>query len=265
MILPHNYWYFANALSDQTCESILELGLETMHNARRDYGDTAINGVTGDWKHKQSLGTKTNTTTIDNSTVEDIIKSGNSLDNMHVRDSNVAWLNETWLYNMIWPYVHEANKLSGWNFEWDFTEELQFTKYGVNQFYGWHADSGADKYELFDPTIHKLKLNEDGTPLLTSDGSVIPEASHLISNPSKVGKIRKLSVTISLSDPATYEGGNLKFDLGPHRGDRYHECAEIRPRGSIIVFPSHVYHQVTPVTKGTRYSLVAWNLGYPFK
>jgi predicted 2-oxoglutarate/Fe(II)-dependent dioxygenase YbiX len=65
--------------------------------------------------------------------------------------------------------------------------------------------------------------------------------------------------------PGIDEGGNLKFDLGPHRGDRYHECAEIRPRGSIIVFPSHVYHQVTPVTKGTRYSLVAWNLGYPFK
>jgi predicted 2-oxoglutarate/Fe(II)-dependent dioxygenase YbiX len=118
---------------------------------------------------------------------------------------------------------------------------------------------------LFDPTIHKFKLNEDGTPLLAGDGSFVPEAAHLIDNPLKAGKIRKLSVTISLSDPATYEGGNLKFDLGPHREDRYHECAEIRPRGSIIVFPSHVYHQVTPVTKGTRYSLVAWNLGYPFK
>ena len=34
---------------------------------------------------------------------------------------------------------------------------------------------------------------------------------------------------------------------------------------SVIVFPSHVYHQVTPVTKGTRYSLVGWNLGYPFR
>ena len=40
---------------------------------------------------------------------------------------------------------------------------------------------------------------------------------------------------------------------------------EIRPRGSIIVFPSFVWHRVTPVTKGTRYSLVVWSLGYPFK
>jgi predicted 2-oxoglutarate/Fe(II)-dependent dioxygenase YbiX len=26
-----------------------------------------------------------------------------------------------------------------------------------------------------------------------------------------------------------------------------------------------VWHRVQPVTKGTRYSLVVWNLGYPFK
>ena len=36
-------------------------------------------------------------------------------------------------------------------------------------------------------------------------------------------------------------------------------------KGSIIVFPSFVWHRVKPVTKGTRYSLVIWNLGYPFK
>ncbi|NBV29176.1 2OG-Fe(II) oxygenase, partial [bacterium] len=30
-------------------------------------------------------------------------------------------------------------------------------------------------------------------------------------------------------------------------------------------FPSHVYHQVTPVTRGTRYSLVLWAMGQPFR
>jgi PKHD-type hydroxylase len=84
-------------------------------------------------------------------------------------------------------------------------------------------------------------------------------------NKFSVNKIRKLSVTINLNEPNDYEGGNLKFDFGPHASERYHECVEIRPRGSIIVFPSHIYHQVTPVTKGTRYSLVLWCLGYPFK
>ena len=42
-------------------------------------------------------------------------------------------------------------------------------------------------------------------------------------------------------------------------------CTEIRPRGSIIVFPSFCWHRVAPVTKGTRYSLVMWNLGRPFR
>jgi PKHD-type hydroxylase len=78
-------------------------------------------------------------------------------------------------------------------------------------------------------------------------------------------KIRKLSVTVNLTTPGNYVGGNLKFDLGPHAPKRYHVCKEIRPRGTIIVFPSHLYHQVTPVTKGTRYSLVMWNLGHPFR
>lgn len=35
--------------------------------------------------------------------------------------------------------------------------------------------------------------------------------------------------------------------------------------GTIIIFPSFVYHQVTPITKGTRKSLVNWSLGFPFK
>jgi predicted 2-oxoglutarate/Fe(II)-dependent dioxygenase YbiX len=43
------------------------------------------------------------------------------------------------------------------------------------------------------------------------------------------------------------------------------QCKEILPKGSIIIFPSFVWHRVKPVTKGARYSLVVWNLGYPFK
>jgi PKHD-type hydroxylase len=81
------------------------------------------------------------------------------------------------------------------------------------------------------------------------------------------GKIRKLSVTCSLSDPKDYKGGELEFDfrnMGPDK-PTIRKCAEIAARGSIVVFPSHVWHRVKPVTKGTRYSLVIWNLGYPFR
>ena len=80
-------------------------------------------------------------------------------------------------------------------------------------------------------------------------------------------------MTISLSHPDEYEGGNFEVDLrnstdfdnSKERKYSKRLVTEIRPRGSIIVFPSFVWHRVTPVTKGTRYSLVVWSLGYPFK
>ena len=54
----------------------------------------------------------------------------------------------------------------------------------------------------------------------------------------------------------------------PHMRDEskhIRSVPEILPKGSIVVFPSHLWHRVKPVTKGTRYSLVVWHLGYPFK
>jgi PKHD-type hydroxylase len=84
------------------------------------------------------------------------------------------------------------------------------------------------------------------------------------------GKIRKLSVTISLSDPKTYKGGELEFDFRNKDNSKngvsnIQECKEIKRKGSVVVFPSHLWHRVKPVTKGIRYSLVVWNLGEPFK
>ena len=67
--------------------------------------------------------------------------------------------------------------------------------------------------------------------------------------------IRKLSVTVSLEDGDNYEGGNLEFDLR-NREDSQSvilSAEQARAKGSIIVFPSFVWHRVAPVTKGTRY------------
>ena len=36
-------------------------------------------------------------------------------------------------------------------------------------------------------------------------------------------------------------------------------------KGTLICFPSHLWHRVKPVTEGTRYSLTTWYLGQPFK
>lgn len=66
---------------------------------------------------------------------------------------------------------------------------------------------------------------------------------------------RKLSVSIQLSDAKDYEGGDLElmFRNEPHKAER--------TRGAFIAFPSFALHRVTPVTQGTRWSLVAWISG----
>ena len=67
---------------------------------------------------------------------------------------------------------------------------------------------------------------------------------------------RKLSLSIQLSEADAYEGGDLEFDVG--MGPK----GVGRQRGLAIAFPSFVRHRIAPVTKGVRYSLVAW-LGGP--
>jgi PKHD-type hydroxylase len=71
--------------------------------------------------------------------------------------------------------------------------------------------------------------------------------------------IRKLSVVIQLSDPADYEGGELCIQNSNTPQPVKKE------QGFLVAFPSYVLHGVTPVTKGTRYSLVAWLTGPNFK
>ena len=71
--------------------------------------------------------------------------------------------------------------------------------------------------------------------------------------------IRKLSFTLQLSDPKDYKGGELELYFGEE------PTKASKERGFITVFPSYVLHKVTPVTKGTRYSLVAWITGPSFK
>ena len=73
------------------------------------------------------------------------------------------------------------------------------------------------------------------------------------------GISRKLSMAVQLTDPSEYEGGNLQVMTSS-------EPKNVRKqRGLIAVFPSYIVHQVTPVTQGSRQSLVAWISGAPFK
>jgi PKHD-type hydroxylase len=61
-----------------------------------------------------------------------------------------------------------------------------------------------------------------------------------------------LSMTLFLSDPSTYDGGELTFD-GP--------AGTIRTKleaGSAVVYPTGAPHSVAPVTRGTRDAAVFW-------
>ena len=65
---------------------------------------------------------------------------------------------------------------------------------------------------------------------------------------------RKLSCVVQLSDPKDYDGGRLElYDIA----SKFPSEAAV-PRGTVIFFPSFVYHAALPVTRGTRYSLAAW-------
>lgn len=70
---------------------------------------------------------------------------------------------------------------------------------------------------------------------------------------------RKLSLTVQLSDPEEYEGGDLQFMMN----DKAVNAP--RKKGTVVVFPSFIMHRVTPITKGTRQSIVGWVSGPPYR
>ena len=207
MNLEYYYWYFQSVIPPKICDDIIEYGKSQQEQI----------ALTGGYDPEK----------VSEDDIKDVSKK---------RKSNIVWMNDRWIYNEIHPYIHTANKNAGWNFQWDFSESCQFTKYKLNQFYDWHCDSWSKPYNR-------------------------PE------EPDRHGKIRKLSVTVSLSDENDYEGGDFEFDFrNDDKGSNQPRlCKEIRPKGSVVVFPSFVWHRVKPVTSGTRYSLVIWNLGWPFK
>lgn len=202
MILKDYYWFWEETIPVPTCEKIIKIGLSK--NNELGLVGSAVGKNLDDLEEKNNL--------------------------LALRNSNVSWIGieEKWIFSLIQSYVQEANIFSGWNFEWDYTENMQFTKYNSGQYYGWHTDQNSNPYE----------------------------------NEEKKGKIRKLSAIVNLSNSNNYDGGELQFNFG---NGLIKTCEQIRKQGSLIVFPSFVYHQVTPVTKGTRYSLVSWHLGMPFK
>jgi len=207
MTLKEYYWFFTSVISPDICDKIIELGL----SKKLEIG---------------SIGKYTNKNKLTKKELEDLKQK---------RNSNILFLNDKWLYDLILPFINSANKSANWNFNFDWCESFQFTEYKKNQHYGWHAD-------------------DFGEPMKSEDKNFN-------------NKIRKISCIISLSDQNNYEGGDLQFDYRNYDPETQKPsssivtCEQIKPRGSIVVFPSFLWHKVNPIKKGKRHSLVLWCLG----
>lgn len=151
-------------------------------------------------------------------------KVGLGYNKEHKRISRVTWVHNedtdlVWLLDRLEIMIKQANAAMRWNFELGgFYEHLQYARYegDAGGFFDGHYDVGKN-------------------PIQAS---------------------RKLSISIQLSDPSEYEGGELElYSIGPAP----------KQKGAVIIFPSFLMHRVAPVTKGVRESLIVWVSGPPFK
>tara|TARA_R100000951_G_scaffold115978_2_gene125980 strand:- start:4403 stop:4996 length:594 start_codon:yes stop_codon:yes gene_type:complete len=161
---------------------------------------------------------------IENISLEKATTLGTQSDS--IRISRVRWLDQNqeweWLYSKLADMIIEANEAL-WNFNLvTIPEKIQFTEYHANE------------------KGHYNWHQDVGTG---------------------ISSCRKVSVTVQLSSPDQYEGGELQITQGGP-----HELAYTAPKkaGSVTIFPSYMMHRVTPVTKGIRKSFVLWVGGTPY-
>jgi PKHD-type hydroxylase len=160
---------------------------------------------------------------------QDAALSGNSRAgyNQNIRITKVAWVERNALTSGFYARMEQI--VLGLNrqfFQYDLTglAPIQYAIYNASEqgHFDWHVDYGREKgHEQHEP--------------------------------------RKLSLSLQISDPSGYEGGELQA--------RVRSKIEIAPktRGALIAFPSYVLHRVTPVTAGVRKSLVVWVLGPEYR
>lgn len=149
--------------------------------------------------------------------------SGQTVLNKSVRNSHISWIDyEVEETRWIWERIQT----------------------GVSE-----VNKNVFKFDLGD--IQRIQFSKYGDDLGKYD-------KHTDTN-NMADTVRKISVSIQLSDPDDYQGGDLNL---------YSQEAPYtmpREQGMMILFPSFMLHEVTPVTQGTRYSLVAWIMGPKFK
>lgn len=143
-----------------------------------------------------------------------------------VRDSQVSWINDDhWIVGMCYHYVLKANKK---NFNYDINGfdggKMQYTSYAQGEYYNWHTD------------VDIFTDNENDQD------------------------IRKLSISVQLSDPEDYTGGEVQLINGE---DNTYFLP--KTKGTIIIFDSRTKHRVRKIYSGNRKSLVGWVVGPRWK
>ena len=148
--------------------------------------------------------------------------------NSEMRKTDVSFITDrnNLMNELVWGFLREANK-QFFNYNLDYFQAIQFARYQNGAHYDWHQDATT----------------------------VSDQQEH-----------RKLSLTMSLTDHTTYDGGYLEFYNGnkPLEHDEHNVSEDVKTQGSVIVFDSRDWHRVTPVTKGVRYSIVCWTVGPNF-
>lgn len=157
------------------------------------------------------------------------------------RNSRSTWIPSThWISGFMWHYVLKANRE---NFLYDVEafdgETLQYTNYGIGEFYNWHNDDSIAN--LHKPaSLHNHQYGDIANDFIAENCQ----------------RIRKLSIVLQLSDPEDYDGGQVQ--LMDENGGTYFLP---KKRGSVIVFDSRTKHRVLKVRRGIRKSIVGWVVG----
>ena len=149
------------------------------------------------------------------------------------RNTDTAFSDNKYLYDLLCPFVHSANESAGWKYDVDWFESVQIARYKKNQHYAWHTDGSNDHFATY---------GKDG---------------------NYKGKVRKLSLVSCISNG--FDGGELEFSIQDGGEDTNLILTPGLEVGDVVVFPSFVRHRSTPVTKGTKYSVAMWCLGPPFR
>ena len=103
--------------------------------------------------------------------------------------------------------------------------------------------SASYQYTVYDTTHDRFNLHADASVTQT-EYARITKLNH---------QVRKLSMSIELDDPNSYEGCKVYFETASKKLIRFETQA-----GNCVLFPSYVKHEVSPLTSGVRRSMVVW-------